>query len=89
MTEATAQCSFCGKSPDEVPKLAVGLNARICNVCLDLCNDITLAEFRDPSTAGRNPSFVCSFCGKDHRRWVIAGPKVYICDECVDGFRAS
>ena len=28
----------------------------------------------------------CSFCGKsqDDVRKIIAGPKVYICDECVD-----
>jgi ATP-dependent Clp protease ATP-binding subunit ClpX len=29
---------------------------------------------------------VCSFCGKDedHVRKLIAGPTVFICDECVD-----
>ena len=29
---------------------------------------------------------LCSFCGKDqnHVRKLIAGPTVYICDECVD-----
>jgi hypothetical protein len=29
---------------------------------------------------------VCSFCGKNQRevRKLIAGPKVYICDECID-----
>lgn len=29
---------------------------------------------------------VCSFCGKGHRRVrkLIAGPKVFICNECVD-----
>jgi hypothetical protein len=29
---------------------------------------------------------VCSFCGKDedHVRKLIAGPTVYICDECID-----
>jgi nitrogenase subunit NifH len=28
----------------------------------------------------------CSFCGKSHRhvRRMIAGPDVYICNECVD-----
>lgn len=28
----------------------------------------------------------CSFCGKSHRevRKLVAGPGVYICDECVD-----
>ena len=32
------------------------------------------------------PPVVCSFCGKsqDQVRKIIAGPKVYICDECID-----
>lgn len=31
-------------------------------------------------------AFHCSFCGKSHHqvRKLIAGPSVYICDECVD-----
>lgn len=33
-----------------------------------------------------NPKLICSFCGKDQDqvRKLIAGPAVYICDECVD-----
>jgi hypothetical protein len=33
-----------------------------------------------------NLLLVCSFCGKnqDEVRKLIAGPKVYICDECID-----
>lgn len=32
------------------------------------------------------PELRCSFCAKeaDHVRKLIAGPKVFICDECVD-----
>ena len=32
------------------------------------------------------PPVVCSFCGKtqDEVRKLIAGPSVYICDECID-----
>jgi hypothetical protein len=32
------------------------------------------------------PPLLCSFCGKsqDEVRKLIAGPKVYICDECID-----
>jgi hypothetical protein len=32
------------------------------------------------------PKLICSFCGKDQDqvRKLIAGPSVYICDECVD-----
>jgi ATP-dependent protease Clp ATPase subunit len=34
----------------------------------------------------RSGSLVCSFCGKsqDEVRKLIAGPTVYICDECID-----
>ena len=34
----------------------------------------------------RNGNLVCSFCGKsqDEVRKLIAGPTVYICDECID-----
>jgi hypothetical protein len=32
------------------------------------------------------PTLTCSFCGKNQNqvRKLIAGPKVYICDECID-----
>ena len=31
----------------------------------------------------------CSFCGKtqDQVKKLIAGPEVYICDECVESFK--
>ncbi len=34
----------------------------------------------------KNPQFRCSFCGKgqDQVRKLIAGPEVYICDECIN-----
>src|SRR5215472_15130811 len=38
------QCSFCGKSPEEVQRLIAGPTAYICDECLDLCNDILLEE---------------------------------------------
>lgn len=35
---------------------------------------------------GKNSHLICSFCGKtqDEVRKLVAGPGVYICDECVD-----
>jgi ClpX C4-type zinc finger len=38
---------------------------------------------KDPAA---KPKLICSFCGKDQDqvRKLIAGPSVYICDECVD-----
>jgi ATP-dependent protease Clp ATPase subunit len=40
-------------------------------------------EEKDPAA---KPKLVCSFCKKDQDqvRKLIAGPSVYICDECVD-----
>src|SRR5665213_1159578 len=36
-------------------------------------------------TGGRDKIFHCSFCGKSQHevRKLIAGPSVYVCDECV------
>lgn len=34
------QCSFCGKTQEEVRKLVAGPNVYICDECVDLCNDI-------------------------------------------------
>src|SRR5215469_14024253 len=38
------QCSFCGKSQDDVKQLIAGPTAYICDECIDLCNDILLEE---------------------------------------------
>jgi hypothetical protein len=37
-------------------------------------------------TKSRSHDLQCSFCskGKDHVKKLIAGPGVYICDECID-----
>ena len=38
------QCSFCGKSPEEVQRLIAGPTVYICDECIDLCNEILLEE---------------------------------------------
>ena len=40
-------CSFCGKSQDEVKKLIAGPSVYICNECVDLCNDIIEEEIKN------------------------------------------
>ncbi len=43
-----------------------------------------------PVTSKRHPDdLCCSFCGKAHNevQYLIAGPSVYICDECVGLFQ--
>jgi hypothetical protein len=46
--------------------------------------DLSGVAGEDGDDRGGNP--VCSFCGKsqDEVRKLIAGPTVYICDECID-----
>ena len=39
------QCSFCGKTQDEVRKLVAGPSVYICDECVDLCVDILSEEF--------------------------------------------
>jgi len=46
---AAAACSFCRKSPPKVKLLLAALSARICDVCLGLCNDILAEELAEPS----------------------------------------
>jgi len=36
----SVECSFCGKTQDEVKKLIAGPTVYICDECIDLCNDI-------------------------------------------------
>jgi transcription elongation factor Elf1 len=51
-------CSFCGKSADEVDKIVAGPGVWICNECIGLCNQIVAEELGRP----RSPS--CPRCGK-------------------------
>jgi ATP-dependent Clp protease ATP-binding subunit ClpX len=37
-------CSFCGKSQDEVEKLIAGPDVFICDECIELCNEIVLEK---------------------------------------------
>jgi ATP-dependent Clp protease ATP-binding subunit ClpX len=41
------QCSFCGKTQDDVRKLVAGPNVYICDECIELCNDILGEELED------------------------------------------
>lgn len=41
------QCSFCGKSQDQVKKLIAGPNVYICDECVELCNEILDEEFME------------------------------------------
>lgn len=40
----TSNCSFCGKTTNEVKTIIAGPSVFICNECVDLCNDIITSE---------------------------------------------
>jgi ATP-dependent Clp protease ATP-binding subunit ClpX len=41
---------------------------------------------KKPDSGGRSSDLICSFCGKNQEevKKLIAGPSVYICDECIE-----
>jgi ATP-dependent Clp protease ATP-binding subunit ClpX len=44
---AKLQCSFCGKSQEDVRKLIAGPTVYICDECIELCNDIIAEELEE------------------------------------------
>jgi ATP-dependent Clp protease ATP-binding subunit ClpX len=44
--EINVQCSFCGKTQEEVKKLIAGPTVYICDECIDLCNDIVKEDLQ-------------------------------------------
>jgi ATP-dependent Clp protease ATP-binding subunit ClpX len=46
------QCSFCGKSQDDVRKLIAGPTVYICDECVELCNDIIAEEWKEERSRG-------------------------------------
>ena len=45
----SVECSFCGKTQDEVKKLIAGPTVYICDECIDLCNDIVKEDRKKES----------------------------------------
>jgi hypothetical protein len=41
-----SQCSFCGRSEEQVKKLIAGASALICDQCVSLCGEILAADGR-------------------------------------------
>src|SRR5438552_4115264 len=94
------KCSFCGKDQGERGiRLVAGPGVFICSECISLANEI-LWGHNPPAPAshyGHEPEPMneredrrrytrCSFCGKgqDQVRKLVAGPGVFICDQCID-----
>lgn len=45
--EEQLQCSFCGKSQEEVNRLIAGPGAYICDECVDLCSEIVAEDWQE------------------------------------------
>ena len=50
---AVNNCSFCGKSQNDVLKLISGPQVYICNECIDLCNEILIEEEKKDAVSSR------------------------------------
>ena len=77
MSDAKRACPFCGET--DAGRL-VNDSPATCRRCVALCRDIVGDLTQSPAT---RPELVCAFCGKDRRGVLVAGPTLYICNECV------
>jgi len=83
---ATATCSFCGKSSDQVEAVIAGPSVNICNECVEVFEDVIKNVSIDASLHKFGGEIVvCSFCTKSSKdvHVILGGPEVHICDECV------
>ena len=44
MSKSDLQCSFCGKKKDQTSLLIAGIDAHICDLCIEQANGIILQE---------------------------------------------
>jgi hypothetical protein len=82
-------CSFCGKLPNEYAAIFKKGDVGICNHCLTLTNDIVTSENFERTHS--DDSHACSFCSNRQMNSVslVAGPHVFICNECCKNFYNS
>ncbi len=52
-TPSKLECSFCGKTQEEVRKLVAGPGVYICDECVALCNDILTEEMRGSASSAQ------------------------------------
>ena len=98
------RCSFCGHYQSQVKKLIAGPGVYICDECTELCEEIIEEELgrvgkdtaehthAEPGQQTPKPGELrCSFCGhyQSQVKKLVAGPEVYVCDECIDSVEKS
>ncbi|MGI8562978.1 MAG: ATP-dependent Clp protease ATP-binding subunit ClpX [Candidatus Dormibacter sp.] len=52
------RCSFCGKGQDQVRKLVAGPGVYICDLCIDLCQEVLEEDGRSGTTKKAKPGFL-------------------------------
>lgn len=53
-SEELLNCSFCGKSQNDVKKLIAGPGVYVCNECIDICNEIINDDEQNEHVVGRS-----------------------------------
>ncbi|HMO82516.1 MAG TPA: ATP-dependent Clp protease ATP-binding subunit ClpX [Pyrinomonadaceae bacterium] len=53
-SEELLNCSFCGKSQNDVKKLIAGPGVYVCNECIDICNEIINDDEQNENVVGRS-----------------------------------
>ena len=94
--EAKVNCSFCGKSQDEVRKLVAGPSVYICDECIDLCNDLIAEECEreEPTPITRDdplpPVSACIVCRmpKVATDLLLVPGAGFVCCPCADAVRS-
>ena len=73
--EIQSNCSFCGKSQDEVAKLIAGPDVYICDECIALCNEIVHDDDRSVSAQadGQRPASLKPMQINDHLNEYVIG----------------
>ena len=52
MSKSDLQCSFCGKKKDQTSLLIAGIDAHICDLCIEQANGIILQENSSADSKG-------------------------------------
>ena len=88
----TLYCRFCSKSKDQVEMPITTPNFSVCVDCVDdyyryLTPFVPGIEYKWEEEELDDFSLRCDFCHKTQSevKKLIAGPQVFICDECVGG----
>ena len=90
MSSSTPVCAFCGKGEDtRGPLFGDAASAYICGGCLGLARQVVppldATTRTSPPDDPRAAGIRCGFCEQPLAagRRVVAGPRIYICEECI------